>query len=75
MGFMYGRVCTKKTIKITGRQRDPLWVNDEVKEMKTELNRVKKLFKKTSTLSNLNRMREVETEYEEECEKAKDNLI
>ena len=65
----------KKTIKVTDRRRDPLWINDEVKEKKTELNRVKKVFKKRSTPSNLNRMREVETEYEEECEKAKDNWI
>ena len=62
-----------KTNAINIRQRDPLWINAEVKEKKKELNIVKKVFKKISTPSNLNKMREVETEYEEKCEKAKGN--
>ena len=63
----------KKTNTINGKRRDPLWKNAEVKEKKTELSRVKKVFKKISTPCCLNRMREVETAYKGKCEKAKGN--
>ena len=48
-------MCVPKTTNtINGRRRYPLWINDEVKEKKTELNKVKKVFKKRSTPSYLN---------------------
>ena len=53
MFIKYGKLSTKKTNTINSIRIYPLWKNDEDKEKKTELNKVKKVFKKISTPSIL----------------------
>ena len=47
----------KRVIKLDNRKRTPHWMDEDVKAMKTELNRVKKVFRKRSNPNNLEQLK------------------
>ncbi|MEW8546772.1 MAG: reverse transcriptase family protein, partial [Candidatus Thiodiazotropha sp.] len=58
-------------VKEGSRRKKAPWINEDVKEIKHQLNVAKKKFRRRQTPNNLNSLRETEIKYDAVCEKAK----